>query len=82
MQKTEQVGNDGRLRHLLTLDGLPRAMLEHLLERAAAIAADQQQTGRPPRLTTLAGRTVATLFFEPSTAARSSSPRHGSAPTC
>ena len=37
---TPHTDADGRLRHLLTLDGLPRAALERLLERAQALAAD------------------------------------------
>ena len=31
---TEQLRPDGSLRHLLTLEGLPTALLERLLERA------------------------------------------------
>jgi len=67
-----QVDASGRLQHLLTLDGLPRATLEALLERAAGFAAERERSGRPPRLAALAGRTVATLFFEPSTRTRGS----------
>ena len=57
----------GALRHLLTLDGLPRPLLEDLLRRAAAFAA-----APTARQTTLAGRSVANLFFEPSTRTRAS----------
>jgi len=53
-----------RLRHLLTLDGLPRATLLSLLDRA------QQFIDGPPPATTLAGQAVCTLFFEPSTRPR------------
>ncbi|HEU4813057.1 MAG TPA: aspartate carbamoyltransferase catalytic subunit [Xanthomonadaceae bacterium] len=67
---TAQVDAAGRLRHLLTLDGLPRATLESLLDRA------QQWVGEAQGGTTLrgvlAGRAVCTLFFEPSTRTRSS----------
>ncbi|UNK43263.1 aspartate carbamoyltransferase catalytic subunit [Luteimonas sp. S4-F44] len=59
-----QLDADGRLRHLLTLDGLPRATLEALLVRAQAIL-DGDQTHAP-----LAGVAVCTLFFEPSTRTR------------
>jgi aspartate carbamoyltransferase catalytic subunit len=62
-----QLGAAGALRHLLTLDGLPRATLEQLLARAAAYAAQPTL-----RHSTLAGRTVANLFFEPSTRTRAS----------
>ncbi len=72
MTTVRQVDASGRLQHLLTLDGLPRATLEALLERAAGFAAERERSGRPPRLTTLAGRSVATLFFEPSTRTRGS----------
>lgn len=59
-----QLDRDGRLRHLLTLEGLPRAMLVALLDRAQAIA----DGGGDARA--LAGRAVCTLFFEPSTRTR------------
>ena len=48
-----QVDAAGRLRHLVTLEGLPRALLESLLDRAAAIAA------KPPHDEALRGLTVA-----------------------
>jgi aspartate carbamoyltransferase catalytic subunit len=65
----QQLRPDGSLRHLLTLEGLPRAALDALLERAARL--------RPLALgdglrDALRGRTVVTLFFEPSTRTRSS----------
>jgi len=53
----------GRLRHLLTLDGLPRSTLLQLLDRA-------QQLIDGERPTLLAGQAVCTLFFEPSTRTR------------
>ena len=60
----EQVDARGRLRHLLTLDGLPRAVLSALLARAQAFAdgGDERRA--------LAGIAVCTLFFEPSTRTR------------
>jgi aspartate carbamoyltransferase catalytic subunit len=58
----------GRLRHLLTLEGLSRAEILELLELATAYV---QPPGAPAaRGTSLAGRTVANLFFEPSTRTR------------
>ena len=72
MTTVQQVDSGGRLRHLLTLEGLPRRTLEQLLERAASLAAERARLGRPPRLEVLADRTVATLFFEPSTRTRGS----------
>ena len=54
------------MRHLLTLEKLDRAAITQLLERAEAFRAD----GASRDL--LAGRTVLTLFFEPSTRTRTS----------
>ncbi len=54
------------MRHLLTLEGLDRASLVHLLDQAERFG----RHGAPRDL--LAGRTVLTLFFEPSTRTRTS----------
>ena len=35
-------GTSGRMHHLLTLEHMPRAMLEHLLVRAQDLAADAE----------------------------------------
>ncbi|MEN5116065.1 aspartate carbamoyltransferase catalytic subunit [Luteimonas sp. TWI662] len=59
-----QLDADGRLRHLLTLDGLPRVSLEMLLDRAQAILDGDERNAR------LAGVAICTLFFEPSTRTR------------
>ena len=61
---------DGRLRHLLTLDGLPASMLETLLDAAEAMV-PQSKSGTDLRAS-LAGKTVCTLFFEASTRTRGS----------
>lgn len=61
---------DGRLRHLLSLDGLGRVEIEALLDRAEALR-PQALDGRA-NLQALAGRTIVNLFFEPSTRTRSS----------
>jgi aspartate carbamoyltransferase catalytic subunit len=61
-----QLDAGGRLRHLVTLDGLGRDLLETLLARAEAFAA------APARGDALAGLTVANLFGEPSTRTRAS----------
>ena len=65
-----QLDESGKLRHLLTLDGLPRATIEHLLHCAQALTADAH-AGCAQRHV-LAGKAVCTLFFEPSTRTRSS----------
>ena len=63
---TLPIDDQGRLRHLLTLDGLPRPVLEGLLDRAQAIIDD----GAAHLRDALAGQAVCTLFFEPSTRTR------------
>lgn len=65
-----QIGTDGRLRHLLTLDGLGADRIRALLDRADALRAASRNGTR--RLDLLAGRTVINLFFEPSTRTRTS----------
>ncbi len=59
-----QTGANGELRHLLTLEGLPRATLLALLDRA------QDFIDGDARADALAGIAVCTLFFEPSTRTR------------
>ena len=65
---TSQHRKDGTLRHLLTLDGLPRADIERLLDRAQGFVRPLGE--KPPISTTLTGVTVANLFTEPSTRTR------------
>ncbi len=59
-----------RLRHLTTLEHLPRATIERLLDRAEALRDACAHGTR--KLDVLAGRTVLNLFFEPSTRTRTS----------
>ena len=63
-----QLRADGTLRHLLTLEGLPRAMLEALLENAQRYVRAPGERIAPLNL--LRGVTVANLFTEPSTRTR------------
>lgn len=65
-----QLGSDGRLRHLITLDGFDAARIHALLDRADAMRVDSRGGTRP--LDLLAGRTLINLFFEPSTRTRTS----------
>ena len=67
---TLQLDSDGRLRHLLTLEGLPKETLCRLLDRAGQIR--DAALGRTQKRNSLLGTTVCTLFFEPSTRTRSS----------
>jgi len=60
----------GRLRHLVTLKDLPREQLVALLDLAEGFLAAPGEL--PARNDRLAGRTVANLFFEPSTRTRAS----------
>ncbi len=65
-----QLDADGRLRHLITLEGLPRTLIERVLNRAQHFI---RPLGAPPaRSSTLSGITVANLFGEPSTRTRGS----------
>lgn len=59
---------DGRLRHLITLECIPRALLESLLVQAQRLHDAEPGTLRQR----LVGRTLCNLFFEPSTRTRSS----------
>ncbi len=60
----------GGLRHLITLDGLPRDVLISLLDRAEAYRRRPGQPAYEGR--EMAGMTLANLFFEPSTRTRAS----------
>ncbi len=68
MTVTDQLRADGTLRHLITLEGLPRAMIERLLDRAQSYVRPLGE--KPPASRLLAGHTVANLFTEPSTRTR------------
>ena len=59
------IDSDGRLRHLLTLEGLGRERIGSLLDRAASLRSER-------RVGLLEGRTVVNLFFESSTRTRTS----------
>ena len=65
-----QLDEFGGLRHLITLDGLSRTSITHLLDRAQNYRRVPGQSAYEGR--ELAGMTVANLFFEPSTRTRAS----------
>lgn len=65
---THQHRADGTLRHLLSLESLPRKDIERLLERAQEFV--RPLGAPPPASNALAGVTVANLFTEPSTRTR------------
>ena len=64
-----QLDSNGRLRHLLTLNGLGRERIVALLDRAEALRRDWRNGALKPLL---AGRTIMNLFFEDSTRTRTS----------
>ncbi|EIT69571.1 MULTISPECIES: aspartate carbamoyltransferase catalytic subunit [Hydrocarboniphaga] len=63
-----QLDSRGRLRHLLTMEGLSRELILSLLDRAAELA--EATSGPEKKLPLLTGRTVVNLFFEASTRTR------------
>jgi len=63
-----QFDDSGALRHLLTLERMPPALIHEILDTAAALAA--ATGGKVKKLPLLRGRTVVNLFFEPSTRTR------------
>ena len=63
-----QRDNDGRLRHLITLEGLSKDEMTALLDLAQFYV--REPGDLPARDQSLAGHTVANLFFEPSTRTR------------
>ena len=65
-----QHNDDGSLQHLVTLEGLDKAQLEHLLARAQTFV--RPLDAPSIRSNALAGVTVANLFGEPSTRTRGS----------
>ena len=65
-----QLDGNGNLRHLLTLKGLDKALLNEILDDATGYLTEPGEL--PARSRSLAGRTVANLFFEASTRTRAS----------
>jgi aspartate carbamoyltransferase catalytic subunit len=64
-QTSLQLDDQGRLRHLLTIEGLKRQQIIDILDTAESfISVGDQQVKKVPLLR---GKTVANLFFEPST---------------
>jgi len=63
-----QFNEDGRLRHLLTIEGLSRALITEILDTAESFASMNAQAVKKVPL--LRGKTVVNLFFEASTRTR------------
>jgi aspartate carbamoyltransferase catalytic subunit len=69
-EATLQLDARGNLRHLLTLKGLDKTLLTDILDDAERYLTPDGSL--PARSQSLAGRTIANLFFEPSTRTRAS----------
>ena len=65
-----QLKPSGELQHLLSIDGLPRAMIQHILDTAEGFAGLVDPRREVKKLPLLRGRTVFNLFFENSTRTR------------
>jgi aspartate carbamoyltransferase catalytic subunit len=63
-----QLTPDGRLKHLLTTEGLPKSLITELLDTAETFLSSQGQPVKKVPL--LRGKTVVNLFFENSTRTR------------
>ncbi len=63
-----QLGADGRLKHLITLDGLPKAILTEILDIAAPFTEVAEREVK--KLPLLRGKSVFNVFFENSTRTR------------
>lgn len=68
MTRSSQLTADGQLKHLLTLDGLPPAILTRILDTAESfIDVGEREVKKVPLLR---GKAIFNLFFEPSTRTR------------
>ena len=65
---TLQIDAHGRLKHFLTIDGLPRELLVNILDTAESFAGVGERAVKKVPL--LRGKTIVNLFFEPSTRTR------------
>jgi len=63
-----QLDTDGRLRHLLSIEGLPKKILNQILDTAESFAGVAEREVKKVPL--LRGKTVCNLFFENSTRTR------------
>ena len=63
-----QIGEDGGLRHFLSISGLTNELLTRILDTAESFAGVTEQTVKKVPL--LRGKTIVNLFFEASTRTR------------
>ncbi|HMW50881.1 MAG TPA: aspartate carbamoyltransferase catalytic subunit, partial [Rhodocyclaceae bacterium] len=66
--RNPQLNRNGELQHLLTLDGLPRAILTQILDTAEPFTEVAEREVK--KLPLLRGKSVFNLFFENSTRTR------------
>lgn len=66
--KNIQLNDEGYLRHFLSIAGLPRELLIDILDKAASFMSITDKSVK--KLPLLRGKTIANLFFEPSTRTR------------
>jgi aspartate carbamoyltransferase catalytic subunit len=63
-----QLTNDGKLKHLLSIEGLPKKILTHILDTAETFVSVAERDVKKVPL--LRGKTVCNIFFENSTRTR------------
>jgi aspartate carbamoyltransferase catalytic subunit len=66
--RNPQLNERGELQHLLTIEGLPREIVTHILDTAASFVGVTERDVKKVPL--LRGKSVFNLFFEPSTRTR------------
>lgn len=68
MPRNPQLDANGELQHLLSIEGLPRDILLHILDTARSfVSVTEQEIKKVPLLR---GKSIFNLFFEPSTRTR------------
>ena len=66
--RNPQLNEHGELKHLLTIDGLPRRIVENILDTAASfVSVGEREVKKVPLLR---GKSIFNLFFENSTRTR------------
>jgi aspartate carbamoyltransferase catalytic subunit len=70
MKDSLQFDEQGRLKHFIGIEGLPRETLMQILDTAASFLTVQGQERSVRKVPLLRGKTVVNLFFEPSTRTR------------
>ena len=69
-QTVNQLNTEGNLRHLLTLEGLPKEQIIHILDTAQQFVSVTDPAREVKKVPLLRGKSVFNLFFENSTRTR------------